>query len=42
MEIAGEWTQGGRTFPLTFKRYDPSKVVVMPIPKELEGIWEGS
>ena len=40
-EIVGEWTQRGRTFPLTFKRYDPSKVVVMPIPKELEGIWEG-
>ena len=40
-EIAGEWTQRGRTFPLTFKRYDPAKVVVIPIPKELEGIWEG-
>ena len=39
--LAGEWTQGGRSFVLNFKRFDPSKVVVVPIPKELEGIWEG-
>ncbi len=40
-EVVGEWKQGGKTFPITFKRFDPSKVVVAPIPKELEGIWEG-
>jgi uncharacterized protein len=40
-EIAGEWTQRGRDFPLTFRRYDPSKFVPPPIPKELEGFWEG-
>jgi pimeloyl-ACP methyl ester carboxylesterase len=40
-QIAGEWTQRGKTLALTFKRFDPSKVVVTPIPKELEGIWEG-
>jgi pimeloyl-ACP methyl ester carboxylesterase len=41
-EITGEWSHRGRTFPLTLKRFDPSKVVVVPIPKELEGIWEGN
>ena len=40
-EVVGEWTQRGKAYPLTFKRFDPSKVVVVPIPKELEGIWEG-
>ena len=41
-EVVGEWTQRGRNYPLTFKRYDPSKVVAAPpIPKELEGFWEG-
>ena len=40
-EVVGEWTQGGKAYPLTFKRFDPSKVVAAPIPKELEGIWEG-
>jgi pimeloyl-ACP methyl ester carboxylesterase len=41
-EVAGEWTQRGRNFPLTFKRYDPSKVpAAPPIPTELEGFWEG-
>ncbi len=40
-EIVGEWAQGGKTFPLALKRFDPSKVVVMAVPKELEGIWEG-
>jgi hypothetical protein len=40
-EVAGEWTQGGKAMVLDFKRIDPSKVVVMAIPKELEGIWEG-
>jgi hypothetical protein len=40
-EIVGQWTHRGKTIPLNFKRFDPSKVVVAPIPKELEGIWEG-
>src|SRR5262249_4783642 len=40
-EVVGVWAQGGKTFPLTFKRFDPSKVVVTPIPKELAGFWEG-
>jgi pimeloyl-ACP methyl ester carboxylesterase len=41
-EVAGNWTQRGRDFPLTFKRYDPSKApAAPPIPKELEGFWEG-
>ncbi len=40
-EIVGEWAQGGKTLVLNFKRIDPSKVVAMPIPEELEGIWEG-
>ena len=40
-EVVGEWKQGGKTFPISFKRFDPSKVVAVPIPKELEGIWEG-
>ena len=40
-EIAGEWSQGGKAFVLDLKRIDPSKVVVVPIPGELEGIWEG-
>jgi len=40
-EVVGEWTQRGKTYPLNFKRFDPSKVVVKLIPKELEGIWEG-
>jgi uncharacterized protein len=39
-EVVGEWAQGGKTFVLNFKRIDPSKVV-MQIPKELLGIWEG-
>lgn len=41
-EIAGEWTQRGRRYPLTFRPYDPSKVAAAPpIPKEVEGLWEG-
>ena len=40
-ELVGEWAQGGRTFPLTLKRFDPSKVTVVAAPKEMEGIWEG-
>ena len=41
-EVVGEWTQSGKNYPLNFKRFDPSKVVAAPpIPKELEGIWEG-
>ena len=40
-EIAGEWVQRGKSYPIRFQRFDPSKVIVVPIPKELEGIWEG-
>jgi pimeloyl-ACP methyl ester carboxylesterase len=40
-EVVGEWIQRGKSYPITFQRFDPSKVVVVPIPKELEGIWEG-
>jgi uncharacterized protein len=40
-EFVGEFAQGGKTFPLALKRFDPSKVVVLAVPKELEGIWEG-
>ncbi len=41
-EFAGEWTQRGKKYPLTFRRYDPSKIAkAPPIPKELEGFWEG-
>jgi pimeloyl-ACP methyl ester carboxylesterase len=40
-EVVGQWKQRGKTYPLSFKRFDPSKVAVTPIPKELEGIWEG-
>jgi pimeloyl-ACP methyl ester carboxylesterase len=40
-EIAGTWTQRGKTYPITFKRFDPAKVVAASIPKEMEGIWEG-
>ena len=40
-EVVGAWSQGGKEFVLNFKRIDPSKVVVVPIPKELAGIWEG-
>ncbi len=40
-EVVGTWSQGGKEFVLNFKRIDPSKVVVVPIPKELAGIWEG-
>jgi pimeloyl-ACP methyl ester carboxylesterase len=40
-EVVGEWIQRGKAYPLTFNRFDPSKVVVVPIPKELEGFWEG-
>jgi hypothetical protein len=40
-EVVGEWAQGGKTFPLALKRFDPSKVVVMAVPKEIEGLWEG-
>jgi pimeloyl-ACP methyl ester carboxylesterase len=41
-EIAGEWAHRGRKYALTFQRYDPSKAVkAPPIPKELEGFWEG-
>ena len=40
--MAGEWTQRGRKYPMTFRRYDPSKIAAAPpIPKELEGFWEG-
>jgi pimeloyl-ACP methyl ester carboxylesterase len=40
-EIAGTWTQRGGNYPVTFRRFDPSKVTATPVPKELEGIWEG-
>ena len=40
-EVVGEWTQLGKAYPLKFKRFDPSRVVAVAIPKELEGIWEG-
>ncbi len=40
-EIAGEWSQGGNRLVLNFKRFDPSRVVVTSIPKELEGTWQG-
>jgi pimeloyl-ACP methyl ester carboxylesterase len=41
-EVVGQWTQRGREYPLTFRRSDPSKTVAAPpIPKELEGLWEG-
>ena len=40
-EIAGHWTQNGKSFAIAFQRFDPSKVVVATIPQELEGIWEG-
>jgi pimeloyl-ACP methyl ester carboxylesterase len=40
-EVNGQWTQRGRQYALTFRRYDPSKAAAPPIPKELEGFWEG-
>jgi pimeloyl-ACP methyl ester carboxylesterase len=40
-EVAGTWTQRGKTYPMTFKRLDPTQVAAAPVPKELEGIWEG-
>jgi uncharacterized protein len=40
-EVVGDWTQNGKSFAIAFKRFDPSKVVVATIPRELEGIWEG-
>lgn len=40
--IVGRWTQRGRDFPVTFRRFDPAKLAAAPpIPKELEGLWEG-
>jgi pimeloyl-ACP methyl ester carboxylesterase len=38
-EIAGDWTQPGGTFALTFKR--PDTKAAIKVPKEMEGIWEG-
>jgi pimeloyl-ACP methyl ester carboxylesterase len=40
-EIEGTWTQRGKRYPMTFKRFDPAKVSKSSVPKELEGIWEG-
>jgi pimeloyl-ACP methyl ester carboxylesterase len=40
-EVVGDWTQNGKTFAIVFKRFDPSKVVVPAVRRELEGIWEG-
>ena len=42
-EVAGEWLQAGRPFPLTFTRTDPTKIAAAaPIPKSLEGLWHGT
>lgn len=42
-EIDGEWLQQGRKHALRFRRFDPARVPARPpIPKELEGIWEGT
>jgi uncharacterized protein len=41
-EVVGEWTQRGKGYPLNLKRFDASRAVAAaPIPKELEGNWEG-
>jgi pimeloyl-ACP methyl ester carboxylesterase len=40
--VVGDWSWRGRTYSVTFRRFDPSKVAAAPpIPKELEGFWEG-
>jgi pimeloyl-ACP methyl ester carboxylesterase len=41
-QITGHWTQRGKTLPLVFARFDASKRAVVPVPKELEGIWLGT
>ncbi len=42
-DLDGEWVQRGRKYPLKFRRFDPAKVPARPpIPKELEGVWEGT
>jgi pimeloyl-ACP methyl ester carboxylesterase len=40
-ELAGDWTQNGKSYAIVFNRFDPSKVVVATIPPELTGIWQG-
>ena len=40
-EVVGTWKQRGKSYPLSLGRFDPSKIIMVPIPKELEGIWEG-
>jgi uncharacterized protein len=41
--VADESTKRGRPLPLTLKRSDPSQVVAAPpIPRELEGFWQGN
>src|SRR5260370_20370380 len=34
-EVVGDWTQNGKNFAISFKRFDPSTVAVAPIPQEL-------
>ncbi len=42
-ELDGDWVQQGRKYALIFRRFDPATVPARPsIPKELEGIWEGT
>ncbi|MHB1558348.1 MAG: alpha/beta hydrolase family protein [Isosphaeraceae bacterium] len=42
-DLDGEWLQHGRKYALKFRRFDPARVPARPpIPKELEGIWEGT
>lgn len=42
-ELDGEWVQQGRKYALKFRRFEPARVSARPpIPKELEGIWEGT
>ena len=41
-EISGEWSHRGRTIPVTFHRFDPSKVVVVPIPRSWKGSGKGA
>lgn len=45
-EITGTWTQGGRSLPLTLKRYDPGtepeKSYAAREDSDLQGIWKGT
>ena len=40
-EVAGEFLQGGATFPLTLKKTDVPEFAPSEVPKALKGIWEG-